>query len=228
MKNQNEDIRNVADSQVDNTNSEINYVPSNEGTDLSIDTSLVGYAQRELDILLKNLEEKPNYDKEGIELQKAMHTSIMNIVKAFSDEAFSGYTQGYARAILDRILEYKPIQPITGEESEWVAIDPNVTDGEVLDQNIRCYSVFRKNHDNSTAYNAEAKIFSDNLGENWFTANTNKIHSAEHITFPYVVPDAPERVYIDENSDVISSADVVRLIDQKLSDINNKKSKLEE
>ena len=70
------------------------------------------------------------------------------------------------------LLKDRPITPLIGNDWEW---DINVY-GD--DQNKRCPKVFRRK--DGTAYNIDARAFSDNGGKTWFT---NK-ESFKYISFP--------------------------------------------
>lgn len=145
-------------------------------------SNLTEWAQRELDLL----------NKDGDEMQALMNKNIMDILNLFSDQGHSGFSAGYLISALRRLMQWKPLLPLTGEDDEW----RECSNG--LEQNIRCSAVFRENKDNSTAHYIEGKIFSDNGGITWFTRKESHIP----VTFPYTVPDHPEKVYIEYLEDV--------------------------
>ena len=124
------------------------------------------------------------------EMQQMMNRDILQIVEMFSEQGHSGFTAGYALNIITRLLAWKPITPLTGEEDEWG--EPFTGDLEKTQQNKRCSAVFRKHFDNSTAYYIDGKVFSDNGGETWWTNRDSHIP----VSFPYVVPSKPERVIL--------------------------------
>ena len=143
-------------------------------------SNLTDYARKELDLAFP--------DKTDT-MQQEIIGNILELLEVFSNQGHSGFSGNYALQYFDRLVRFKPILPLTGEDDEWEAIDDS---GD--EQNKRFFSVFRKNHDNSTAYNAEGKIFrrkSDGI------CYTNK-DSSVPITFPYVVPERPEIVDVDE------------------------------
>ena len=53
-----------------------------------------------------------------------------------------------------------------------------------------------------TAYNIEGKVFTDD-GEVWYTCRDSKVN----VTFPYVVPDKPERVYRNKENKEFEALD---------------------
>ena len=148
-------------------------------------SNLVEFAKAELERIGK--------DNDG--MQDMMNKDILEIVKTFSKQGHSGFTASYALNILKKLLDFKPLQPLTGEDSEWTEVHEN-DNGEPVEQNKRYYAVFRENRDNSRAYNINGKVFSDDGGETWFTSRKSRVP----VTFPYTVPDKPEYVILkDEN-----------------------------
>lgn len=148
--------------------------------------SLVHFAENELNRLLS----------EDDEMQKEINKSILDVLNLMATQGHSGFSLSYTLSLLDRLLSYKPITALTGEEDEWEDIT-ELNDGESLQQNKRYYSIFRSNNDNSTAYNVNGKVFSDDGGESWYSSSNSSIP----IIFPYVVPDEPEYVIVQKNGD---------------------------
>ena len=96
-----------------------------------------------------------------------------------------------------RLINWKPIVPLTGDEEEWNTCE--IESGS--EQNKLCTAVFRDDKDNSTAYYIYGKVFSDNGGISWFTNNNSFIP----VTFPFTVPDESEKVYLDEEGNDITN-----------------------
>jgi hypothetical protein len=147
-------------------------------------SNLVTWAKEELDRLVKD----------GDEMQLEINKDILQIVETFSEQGHSGFSANYALNAIKRLLDWKPITPLTGEDDEWCSV-PVYDDGSNKQQNKRCSAVFRENFDNSTAYYIYGKVFSDNGGKTWFT-NRN---SFVPVTFPYTVPEKPERIIVKED-----------------------------
>ena len=70
---------------------------------------LVEYAKSEL--------ERLGTDEDG--MQEVMNRDILEIVEKFSEQGHTGFSAGYALASLDRLLRFKPLSALTGEDSEW-------------------------------------------------------------------------------------------------------------
>lgn len=143
---------------------------------------LIEYAKSELGRIPK--------DEDG--MQDLMNKDILEVIRIFSEQGHSGFSASYALSILDRLLRFKPISPLTGDDDEWGK--PYGEDG--ARQNKRCYSVF-KNADGS-CHDIDAMVVSDNGGITWFSSGRFR----KTVTFPYNPPIRPEKVYIEYTEDV--------------------------
>lgn len=143
-------------------------------------SNLVKWAEKELERLVKD----------GDEMQKEINKDILQIVEKFAEQGHSGFSASYTLNTLKRLLDWKPISALTGEDDEWG--ETYEWDEEKQQQNKRCPAVFRKNYDNSTAYYINGKVFSDDGGKTWWSNKDSHIP----ITFPYQVPEKPERIIL--------------------------------
>ena len=141
-------------------------------------SEIVDYAKRELALL--------GTDDDGI--QEMMNGQILDIIETFAEQGHSGFTAGYVLSILERLLRWKPIKPLTGEEDEWCDPDPYLHHR----QNKRCSSVFMD--ENGVVTDIDEYTISDNGGITWFYSK--KIPNTP-ITFPYTPPIHPKKVYIE-------------------------------
>lgn len=133
--------------------------------------TLIDYARRELDIL----QAAANEEEGGVdEMQQAITEHLLAIVALFADGGHSGGSAGYAIGMLQRLLSYEPITPLTGKDSEWMRIYEN--DGP--EQNMRCSRVFRED---GVAYDIDAVVYRERSG-----ARFTGWDSARRVTFPYV------------------------------------------
>lgn len=121
------------------------------------------------------------------ELSHKMAKDVLEIVDVFSKQGHSGFTANVAIDTLKRVLRFKPLNPLTGEDDEWEEVD-----GQPGHYQNKRYSAVFKGED-GRAYDINAFIFSDDGGETWFRDR----NSREYITFPYEVPDRPEKVFLD-------------------------------
>lgn len=134
---------------------------------------LLNFAKKELELI---------GDKDD-SMQQLMNKQILEIIKVFENHGHSGFSANYAASILYRLLRFKPLKPLTGEDDEW----NEIRDG--LFQNNRFSEVFKEN---DKAYWINGKIFSDDGGETWYTSKDSRVE----IEFPFIVPDKPERIIL--------------------------------
>lgn len=146
-------------------------------------SNLVEFAQNELNILLKSCT-----DSESLKMQKVMNDDIMEIVKKFASQGHSGFSAQYALNLVTRLLQYKPITPLTGEDEEWVELDYG---DDLAYQNKRCPQIFKQK--DGKIYDVEGKVFSSDNGHSWYTSKDSRVY----IEMPYNVPARPESVIID-------------------------------
>ena len=138
---------------------------------------LIDYAESELGCISK--------DKDG--MQEIINQNILELVKLFSSQGHSGLSGRYVINALSRLLEYKPLNPLTGEDDEWgEPYGPDETQ-----QNKRCSSVFKSKTD--PPHDIDAIVVSDNGGVSWFYCHL----FMKEIIFPYLPPVTPEKIYIE-------------------------------
>lgn len=152
--------------------------------------NLIEHAKRELDII--GLTEEDEYN--GM-----MRKHILHVVKEFADEGHSGFSANYAINLLEKLLRFEPLAPLTGEDSEWN--DCSMESGYPHFQNKRCSHVFK---DETGSYDIRGKVFWEwyqrdlEPGEvgypgkaepkkSYFTSSDSRVY----VTFPYV----PTTVY---------------------------------
>lgn len=141
-------------------------------------SNLVNYAKSEMDRIGLN---------DGDEYNKMMYDGVVEIVETFSEQGHSGFSASYALRLLRRLLDYKPLTELTGEDDEW----NEIADG--MFQNKRYSSVFKDN--DGKAYNIDGIVFYDTYTDedgkeqrSYFTTSDSRVF----IEFPYEVPDSPE------------------------------------
>ena len=148
-------------------------------------SDFLNHAKRELDLIgmTENSDDEINQD---------MRKCILDIIQLFANQGHSGFSAGYAVGILEKLLRYEPLAPLTGEDSEWNKLD---YDEETRYQNNRCSRVFKDA--DGRAYDIEGKVFwewferdleEDEPGypdtvkfKSHFTSKDSRVY----ITFPY-------------------------------------------
>ena len=66
-----------------------------------------------------------------------MRKHILYMVKEFGKEDHSGYSASYAINLLNKLLRFEPLSPLSGDDSEWNEV------GHGVFQNKRCFHVFK-------------------------------------------------------------------------------------
>lgn len=136
--------------------------------------SLVDYAKDEL--------KRIGMIDSGEDVNDWAAMAIMDLIELFASQDHTGFTAPYVINVFRRLAMFKPLSPLTGEDDEWNEL------GDGSFQNKRYSAVFKDK--DGTAYNINGKAFTDD-GEDWYLCKDSKVN----VTFPYVVPDKPERVY---------------------------------
>lgn len=106
------------------------------------------------------------------EMQDAIEKHILKMIRAFSDEGHSGSSASYTIGILEKLLRFEPITPLTGADDEWNEV------GDGYWQNRRCGRVFKGT--DGRAYDIDGRVFMDPDG----CAYTSR-DSRVYVTFPY-------------------------------------------
>lgn len=144
--------------------------------------SLVQYAESELDRIGMTDDDDMN---------GAMRRHLLHMIHEFSEEGHSGFSASYALQCLEKLLRFKPLSPLTGEDDEWT--DVAEISGKPHYQNKRCGSVFKDGKDGE-AYDIDGKVFwewyKDDDG-NVYKSHYTAFESRVPVKFPYIVPDEP-------------------------------------
>lgn len=118
----------------------------------------------------------------GDKMNDMMCDHILKMVDLFAEEGHSGFSAGYAISILQKLLRFEPLSPLTGEDDEWC----EVSDG--LFQNKRLSRVF-KNGKDGQAFDIDGKVFVEPNGAS-YTSRDSRVY----IEFPYV----PKTEYVND------------------------------
>ena len=139
-------------------------------------SNILNYAKEELRRLRGD-------NPEPCEMQDAIEKDILQIVEIFSEQGHSGFSAAYAIGIIEKVLRFEPLTPLTGDDDEWVDLGYSF---DMAAQNKRCGHVFRRS--DGTCYDIDAIIFRT---PDWSCYTSSA--SRKDITFPY----SPTREYVD-------------------------------
>ena len=144
--------------------------------------SLVQYAESELDRI--GMTDEDDYNN-------MMRKHLLHMVREFSEEGHSGFSASYALQCLEKLLRFKPLSPLTGDDDEWHDVS-SISDVPRF-QNKRCGSVFKEGKDGE-AYDIDGKVFWEwykdeqgNAVKTYYTCYESRVP----VKFPYTVPDKP-------------------------------------
>jgi len=155
------------------------------------------FAKNELELL-----EKACKSESGLEMQKEVTKDVLELLDVFEKQGHSGFSASYVVDIFKKLVEGRPLTPLTGENDEWAepfSFGPNDVPSQL---NKRCHGLFRKNYDNSTARYMDDIVFSDNGGITWFTCEAKAQKYRKPIQFPWMPQAEPRRIYIKYIKDV--------------------------
>lgn len=147
------------------------------------------------EVELKRLEEGCEGNEDGLGMQKMVTECVLELLRVFRRQGHSGFSASYVCGCFDRLVAFKPLSALTGEEDEW-GDKVSHPDGTFFQQNKRCSSVFRDNGDNATAIDVDAVSFSDNGGVTFFSNGKLRKKYGDTVRFPYYPPISPRKVYI--------------------------------
>lgn len=132
---------------------------------------------------------------EDFDINAEMAICVLEILDVFEKQGHSGFSAGYIINILEKVMRFEPVTPLTGDDDEWR--DVGALGGGIRYQNKRCGHVFKD--EDGQAYDSEGKIFWE-----WYTSDDgerSKSHytsrdSRVYIEFPYT----PKREYVYRES----------------------------
>lgn len=107
--------------------------------------------------------------------------ATLALTKMFSLEGHSGYSASMSISLAEKVLRFKPLTPLTGEDDEWT----EYMNGHF--QNKRCSHVFKDSKD-GIAYDSNGRVFREPDGGCYTNGN-----SRVPVTFPYV----PKTEYVE-------------------------------
>lgn len=161
--------------------------------------SIKEWAKREIKIACKR--EKENTKDEEWNYGVACYESAYRAFECLLKDNHSGFSIGITKSILNRLIDGKPLTPIT-EEDEWQYIH-NDKNGNKVYQCMRMSSLFKHVHeDGTTTYNDINRLICVNV-ENGATYHANYINRimngiVKPINLPYMPSTNPYYVYCEE------------------------------
>jgi hypothetical protein len=177
----------------------VEYTPQR----FSTQADLVNFAKQELDLLNKG----PYADQktEDADMQFNMNDCIMELVQQFAKQDHSGSSAYYLIDVLNKLMSYQPLTPLTCDDSEWMNVSEHsdTSHGPVY-QSIRCPAVFKVG-DNKPYY-LDGFVFREPNGVGFTSGDSRRYFTPpwtprtievpviqDHPDFwPNILPDAPK------------------------------------
>lgn len=108
-------------------------------------SNLVAHALRELDIIGETSLEDPS-----------MRRCVLEIIRTFSEQGHSGSSAAWLSAVLDKVLRFQPLSPITDDPADWIEVADNLWQCR---RDCECFShdggkTYRRNSDHDTLHTA--------------------------------------------------------------------------
>lgn len=153
------------------------------------------------------------------EMQDMVKKNVEGILSVFAMGGHSGFSAAYTIGILEKLLRFQPLSPLTGADDEWTVVAEE-EDGSPVFQNKRESSVFKEGID-GRAYTIDGTIYTYPDGVSY-----TKGGERNYIEFPWTKPE-PVTVYVDEDGEPLESetveasrsslVDIIRGIDEAAS-----------
>lgn len=144
--------------------------------------------KKELEAKLKNFDAEKQV--EMIERQTLINTKITELITLLVEQAKDGFNVSPSVKTLTNMLNRSYINPLTGEDDEWMEISDGVY------QNLKCSRIFKdKNLFDGKPYYTEGKAFSNNGGKSFYNSDDSYVL----IEFPlYELPETEQVILGDE------------------------------
>lgn len=141
------------------------------------------------DFARKELEDAGLFDRDS-DYSGMIGESVMELLKTFSSQGHSGGSASIVLSLFNRLANYKPINPLTGNDDEWNDLSEDT--GEPLWQNKKCPSVFKSA--DGRVYDINAVVYVEPDGT-CFTSGSIIV------SFPYTIPSKPKYIQVgfDQN-----------------------------
>lgn len=165
-------------------------------------SKLIEWAEKEIEIACKR--ENPNKKKGEFDYGCAYYESALKALKSLEEDGHSGFSISITKNILNRLIEWKPLTPINGDEDEWKFSYYNEKNKYYCYQNKRMSSLFKDVYEDGTIkYSDNNRVIMvdvDNPQVSWHNGFVRKIAEEyiEEIEMPYMPLDKPYVVYCKE------------------------------
>ena len=153
------------------------------------DSNSVNYTRRETT--------KSGFDAPDSFYGGMVATACIELAAVFTVQGHSGMSASIVRGLMNKLLAFEPLMPLTGEDDEWHDPDRSLSG---LYQNRRYGSVFKDGKD-GRPYQGDYYVFREPNGVTFGASESRK-----YITFPYTPGHETIDVPGDTSSEVLAAA----------------------
>lgn len=133
-------------------------------------------------------------------MQQIAIKDILELIDVFSKQGHSGMSAPYVLSYFDRLVRFKPLGPLTGEDDEWIPRGRGKTKGPRTYQNRRLYSLFKSVYDDGRVEYDDIESYecvdvNDENGIPYHSGGSGAIFKEFFpIEFPYTPPEKKYRI----------------------------------
>lgn len=162
-------------------------------------SNILDWARNEVVIACKK--ENPNRKKGEFDYGCACYVSALKAFESLTEDGHSGFSIKMTQAILNRLIDGKPLTPIEDTDDIWNFCNC-YEDGTEVYQCKRMSALFKKIHtDGTITYNSNDLYYCidiNNPSNTYYSGLVREIiHKMFPITMPYM-PDKPIKVYCED------------------------------
>lgn len=133
----------------------------------------------------------------------ACYDSAMRAFESLLDDGHTGMSIGFTKAILDRLIDGKPLTPIEDTEEVWTRTHIDISDGTKIYQCKRMSSLFKiVALDGSVTYSDIDRHYcknEENPNRSWHNGFVAKIYNEMYpLTLPYMPSSRPDVIVCEE------------------------------
>lgn len=138
------------------------------------------------------------------EYGKSIYNSAAKAYMSLREDGHSGFSIGITKQILNRMIEHKPLTPLTGADDEWSeCVKRDDEEGYICYQNKRYSALFKYVYDNGEIRYSDVDQFvcEDVNSQNirFYAGYINEhVRHMYPITMPYVPNDKPTVIYVED------------------------------
>lgn len=162
--------------------------------------SLEKWAEEEIKIACTN--ENPDWDGESFDYGCSIYMSALKAFKSLLEDGHSGCSVQFAKQILCRLIDGKPLTPIEDDEDNWINRgDRDSNSGYVCYQNKRMSSLFKYVYDDGAIKYSDVDrvVLIEPDGSGWHNGLASRIVDEMFpISMPYSPADKAYEVHVED------------------------------